>query len=108
MAEEKTKRVIAEPHQQGRDWESWRFLVISGRRLEPKTLTIIIPSFDGASSTGQVKCISLILFFFCKMAIMGKRKKKGTFLYSDDFCFYLYLLLFILLQEIFWLTPVKT
>lgn len=79
MAKEKTKWVIAEPYQQGRDWESWRFLVISGRRLEPKTLTIIIPSLDGASSTGQVKCISLILFFFAKWLKWGKGEKKELF-----------------------------
>lgn len=70
------------------------FSVISGRRLEPKTLTIIIPSLDGASSTGQGKCISLILFSFAKWLKRGKEKKKETFLYSDNFFVYISFYLF--------------
>ena len=70
MAKKEPKCLIPELHQQG--------------ELAFSLFLVDNPSLDGVSSTGQVKCISLIIFSFEKKWL--RWRKKGNILHSNDFC----------------------
>lgn len=56
-------------YQQRRGLASWHF----------QLFLVGTPSLDSVSSTGQVMCVSLMVFSFERMAKMGKRKKRKHF-----------------------------